>query len=235
VDTDESEPRIRLQVSAWIIQRACSKVEAGGRTGKAPRRARVKALSKPASFIAAVHVDRNELTHSTALSSDDDVDELAINYCANTSVGPKHKENSDPIRRRQPQQSAGARYLLQSRVERPKSKSIAVVVSPRKPWSTKTTRTAKGKPEGSEPRASGNPVAQSVSSTEEQTSMRPPQVSELHRTISHQITPAPADKQLLRNNTEAGLDSVSRQLLHDRSDLGIQLLSLLESHDPSIG
>ena len=224
--------RIRLQVSAWIVQRACRKVEAGGK--KNPYKARVKASTRPSSFVAAVRVNRDEPLRSPTLSYSDSMDELNPDYEAGASGKTKHAEKVNIVPRRQLQPSTVSRNPVQAPAKRSNTQRVSVVVSPRKPWSAKTTRTAKRKPQRSELVEIKNTAARIVRSnakkaptmTQSVTSSR--RTKQPHTTL-RPVTPAIVDDKVRNENTIQSLGSMANQPLLDRRELGIQLLVLLES------
>ncbi|KAI4950071.1 hypothetical protein J4E91_004727 [Alternaria rosae] len=227
--------KIRLQVSAWIVQRACRKVEAGGK--KNPYKARVKASTRPSSFVEAVRVNRDEPHRSPTLSSNDDIDELSPDYQTGASDKTKQAEQVDTVPRRQLQSSGASQNPVQTPAKRSNTKRVAVVVSPRKPWSSKTTRTIKRKPQRSELVGIKNTAAQSVRSNRKKAPTITQPVSSSRRTkqprtIPRPVTSATVDDQVRNEKADESLGSMANQLLLDRGELGIQLLVLLESNDP---
>lgn len=196
----------------------------------------MKASTRPSSFVAAVRVNRDEPHRSLTLSSDDDIDELDFDYWAGTSGNTKHAEMINAVPRSQLQSSGASQNPVQTPAQRSNTKRVAAVVSPRKPCSSKTTRTVKRKPQRNELVGNKHTTAKSVRSNAKKAPTRTQPVTSLPRTkqprsFLHPVMPATVDDQVGSENAVQSLGSMSNQPLLDRGELGIQLLVLLESQN----
>jgi hypothetical protein len=132
------QQRIRLQVSAYIIQHACRKAEDDRREGKTPQEASEKVSTKPLSFLDAIPVDHSKRTYSTSLSS-----------------GSKHTKYSDTANRVKRRSSRKDHVIRQTLVKRHKT-TVAVVISARKFQDIKAAGIASERRKGIEPHGKTN-------------------------------------------------------------------------------
>ncbi|KAG9188975.1 hypothetical protein G6011_05843 [Alternaria panax] len=222
------ERKIRLQVSAWIVQRACRKAEDDRREGKTPQKARMKASKDASSFMKAVLMKPDKRTCTVPSVSDDSFDE--INFFekpVDRSVGSNRN-----ARRIQPQTSRKGHDIHGIRAKRRRKQTVAVVIPARKPQNTKPTGITSRKQERDEPLSKRDVMPPSTKKKREDMSGDTPQFPTPCRTTPRHTRTGTHSEQSVQDSANTNLESLVRQLDEDRSNLSIDLTDLLSPHDP---
>jgi hypothetical protein len=220
------EHRIRLQVSAYIVQRACRKAEDDRRKGKTTPKASKRASSKFSSFMEAVRVKPGKRTRSTSLSSTNSMDELCMEYPANSSTTSKRTRHSDSAGRTSRRPLRKDHVVRQTPEKRYKT-TVSVVIPARKPQDIKATGITSERREGSEPQGKNNTVRRSASG----------QIKDKPRETAPPPNPCRQMPPRTRKRTDKcsadmNLKSLVRQLQRDRDGLDMELSDLLSPHNP---
>ncbi|KAL1801503.1 hypothetical protein ACET3X_001845 [Alternaria dauci] len=229
------ERKIRLLVSAWIIQRACRKAEDDRREGKTSRKEVAKSSTDFSGFIDAVRVKptkRNSGTWSSSNSSSS-FDELNI-YEARVrpAVGSRNAANVDNARRTQPQTSRKTRDVQYTSVKRRKKMAVAVVIPARKPRPAAPTEISSRTHTGSELLGKRKTVPRSTQSKEKGLAREALHSTTPLRTTSHRTRTATRGQRVVQSSADKNMESLVAQLKDDRDDLSIELQDLLSTQNP---
>lgn len=224
--------RIRLNVFGYIIQRACRKAEDDRREGKAFQNApETDEPTPPTSFTDVVRVVNSRCIRGMSPSSDSSTDELSLDPPTGVSKSSKPKEHPNT-------QASKTRLLrkpssIQQQITQTSPRhGVSVVIPPKGRAATGITALENSKRKQSGSRVGSSTTIRSTQNHDKGASRRGPQVSNPSRTTMHQMISAKVAKSSVKGRANLTENSTESQLLHDRSELGIQLLILLECPNP---
>ncbi|CAG5140454.1 uncharacterized protein ALTATR162_LOCUS713 [Alternaria atra] len=225
------ERKIRLQVSAWIIQRACRKAEDDRREGKTAQKAYGKVSNKSSSFVQAASVNRSKRTRSTSLSYDS-FDELNDNYSADPAVRSKHTGHSNTVDQSQRRSSRKDHDIQHTPAKRRKKQIVAVVIPPRRSQDIEATGTASRKRKRGELLYNRNTAIRSIRGKKEDIPRETPQTPNSRRTTRGHTRTKAGGERPSKFGAEGNRERLVRQLDDDRDALGEELHDLLLPHNP---
>ncbi|KAB2111020.1 hypothetical protein AG0111_0g1721 [Alternaria gaisen] len=231
--------KIRLLVSAWIVQRACRKAEYDRREGKTPQKEAVKSSTDCSSFIDTVRVRSNKRNRSTILASSyssassDELVVLGFEDPAKPLVGFKHAVQLDAARKPQskgPRQTDDSRHTSAKRHK--KQTAVAVVIPARKPQPSDPTKTPSKKHTQGEPLGNRKTVPRPAQSRRKGLARGTLRLTTECRTTPRRTRTGTRSERSVQSSADANMNLLAAQLDRDRNAMGIELDDLLLPHNP---